>query len=289
VGSSKALLFHNPKAGRIPLPQRRIDHLVDRLHEFGYDTSVQLANGHDQAGGFRTLADYDLLIVSGGDGTLHDVLPRVVQASIPVAILPTGTANVFARELGIPKKLEAALDVIRTGQRRKLRLGIADNRLFHLMAGVGIDGYIIRKVSPSSKKSLGIIAFWLAGFRRFWSYPLKRFGVEIDGNKQEATFAVISNTRFYGGHLKITPDACIFDESLDVCLFKSLSHLAYLRYLWGVLVGSHIHYSDVFYKKAKRIKIQPFPGLSCQLDGEPLSNLPTSFEVAKESIEIVVP
>lgn len=289
MGLSKALFFHNPKAGRIPLSDDKIDGITRRLREAGFDTTVQLANGYEDSGELDSLAEYDLLIVSGGDGTVHDLLPRIVRTPIPLAILPTGTANVFARDLGVPMKLEEALDVIVSGKRRKMPLGQADELFFHLMAGIGIDGYIIRQVSPSSKKSLGVIAFWIAGIRRFWSYPLKRFGVEVKGKFHEATFAVISNSRFYGGHLKITPKADIFESSLDVCLFKSTSHLYYLKYLWGVLTGRHTQYSDVYYTKADRVKITPYPGLSCQLDGEPLSILPTNIGISEKSIEVIVP
>ena len=233
MGSSKALLFHNPLAGRVPLNQNVIDSVVNRLRQIGYETSVQEVNGNDYACQPESLKTYDLLIISGGDGTWHDMLPRVVEASIPMAILPTGTANVFARELGIPKRLEDAVGVVQSGQKKRLRLGSADGRLFHLMAGIGIDGYIISKVSPASKKLLGVIAFWLAGLSRFWSYPLKRFEVEIEDETFDATFAVISNCRLYGGNLQITPQASVFDDTLDVCLFRSRSHCRSTYSLFG--------------------------------------------------------
>jgi len=289
VNSSRALLFHNPVAGRKSLERRDLSRIVGRLEKIGYRTSICLANGREESKLRSSLAGVELLIISGGDGTIHDLLPAVVEASVPIAILPIGTANVFARELGIPRNPEGALRVIQTGRKKTVRLGSADGRYFHLMAGIGVDGYIIQKVGPDAKKRLGIVAFWIAGLSRFWKYPLRRFQVQIDETIYDATFAVISNTRFYGGNLQITPRASVFDGMLDVCLFRSRNHLSYLRYLYGVITGRHLQFPDIVYRKSAYVRVIPYDGLACQLDGEPLSSLPLNYEVASESIEILTP
>ncbi len=285
--SRSALLLYNPKAGRAALGEKGLEMIVARLREWEIDAEVQ----HSSNGQKRrlNLAEKDLLIVCGGDGTIHDALQDAIEAAVPVAIIPVGTANVLARELSIPRDPLAALQVLRTGRTRKLHLGKADDKYFHLMAGVGLDGYLLRQVGPSLKRFLGVGAFWLTGFFRFWSYSLPVFQVKIGEELHTATFAVVSNSRFYGGHLRVTPHANVFDDTLDVCLFSARNHFRYLMYLWGSLRGKHLNYPDVVYRKTRKLEVTGGSRIAVQLDGELAGTLPRHFEMAGETLEVFVP
>jgi YegS/Rv2252/BmrU family lipid kinase len=282
-----ALLLYNPKAGSAALGKQGLELIVDKLRKLQIDVEVQ----HSRNGQKRrlNLDGKDLLIICGGDGTIHDALPDAVEASVPMGIVPVGTANVLARELSIPRDPLAALEVLHTGTPRTLHLGKADGRYFHLMAGVGLDGYLLRQVGPSLKRILGVGAFWLTGFLRFWTYSLPSFEVRIGDETHAATFAVISNSRLYGGHLQVTPQASVFDDTLDVCLFTSRSHLRYVRYLWGTIRGKHLDSPDVVYRKVRGIEVTGEPKISVQLDGELAGALPRRFMLAEETLEVIVP
>lgn len=285
--SRSALLVYNPKAGRAALGEEGLELIVERLRELEIDAEVQ----HSSNGQKRrlNLAEKDLLIVCGGDGTIHDTLQDAIEAAVPMAIVPIGTANVLARELSIPRDPLAALQVLRTGRTRKLHLGKADGRYFHLMAGVGLDGYLLRQVGPSLKRFLGVGAFWITGFLRFWSYSMPVFQVKIGEELHTATFAVISNSRLYGGHLRVTPQANVFDDTLDVCLFSARNHFRYLKYLWGSLRGKHLSYPDVVYRKTRELEVTGGPNVVVQLDGELAGTLPRHFEMASETLDVYVP
>jgi YegS/Rv2252/BmrU family lipid kinase len=235
----------------------------------------------------RKLQEKELLIICGGDGTIHSVLPDAVKAKVPVGILPAGTANVLARELGIPKNLDAAINILGSGRTKVLRLGKANDRYFHLMAGIGADGYIINQVGLSLKRFLGVAAFYVTGLSKFWSYPLRPFQVDLGKTSHTATFAVISNARYYGGHLLLAPHASVFDDMLDVCLFTSKNHFRFLSYLWGSLKGKHLGYSDVIYEKVRRLEVSGDQSVHVQLDGEVAGHLPMKFVSAEGRLEVI--
>lgn len=285
----KAVLYHNPAAGRTPLPPDRLTWLLARLRAIGYDAVPVTADFPEGIGATLELEGVDLLLIHGGDGTIHSLLPTVVRWQVPIALLPSGTANVLARELGVPRSAEKALDVLSEGKTKTMYLGQSADRYFHLMAGVGLDSYVIRQTGERLKKLLGIGAFWIAGIRSYWSFPLIPFEIVLDGVRHEATFAVISNSRFYGGHLLITPRASVFEKSLDVCLFRSTSRFRYLGYLAGVLRGRHVDDVDVVYRKVSSVQVLSGESVPVQMDGEVVGCSPMDFGVCSRGIEIFVP
>jgi diacylglycerol kinase family enzyme len=157
------------------------------------------------------------------------------------------------------------------------------------MAGVGADAFIIDRVGPTLKRFLGVAAYWITGITKFWSYPMQPFRVKIGDQSYAATFAVISNSRYYGGHLLVTPHASVFEDSLDVCLFNSGNHLRFLAYLWGSLKGKHLQYPDVVYKKTRALEVVGDRNIHVQLDGELVGFLPTKFSTSESHLQVVVP
>jgi len=284
-----ALLIYNPVAGRSTLAERRLFEISEKLADVGIHSELHLVQPGRHSELEEKLREKSLLIICGGDGTIHNVLEDAVRAHLPVGILPAGTANVLARELGIPRDLDAAIRILGGGRTRLLRLGKANGRYFHLMAGIGVDGYIINRVGLSLKRFLGVAAFWVTGLSRFWGYPLCPFRVDFGNVSHTATFAVISNARYYGGHLLLAPEASVFEDKLDVCLFTSRSHLRFLGYLWGSLKGNHLAYADVIYAKVRQLEVSGDEDLPVQLDGEVAGHLPMKFVAAKDHLEVFVP
>lgn len=284
---NKGLLVYNPSAGRLPLTPDRLAELTDKLRENGWDVETFESRPEGQS---LPLRDKNLLIVYGGDGTIHDVISEAIGAGVPIAIIPSGTANVLAHELGLPLDQDKAIEVIGGGRRQRIHVGRADGHHFHLMGGVGPDAYLNQRVHPALKKLLGVGAYWLTGLTKFWSYRLQPFDVRIDGKERlTATFAVVSNARFYGGRLLVTPQASLADDVLDVCLFTSTSHLRFFRYLVGAMRGRHLGYADVVYRKARSVEISGEVDIPVQLDGEMRGRLPITFSIGDEAVDVCVP
>ncbi len=282
----KALLLYNPVSGRLRLSARRLNRLVERIHGMGVEAEVVPSQTVPTP---LNLENKDLLIVLGGDGTIHSALPEAVRWKVPLALLPSGTANVLASELGIPRHPDRALRLIRSGRLRRIHLGRGDARYFHLMAGIGVDGYVLRQTSPRLKRTLGTFSYWWAGMRHFWTAPLQPFEIRLDDRAYPATFAVISNCRYYGGQLLMAPRATVFENCLDVCLFNSQNRLRFIQYLLGSVRGGHIHYPDVIYQKVTRIEVLGDSRIPVQMDGDVIGNAPMCFDSFEEGVEILCP
>ena len=153
---SNALLLYNPAAGRFSLSEKRLKSLLKTLYDCGIRAETAITQPSRDASLELNLENKDLLIVYGGDGTLHQVIPEAVRWQIPVALLPAGTTNVLARELGIPRDPERAMSLVPRGKLRKIHLGQAKGRYFHLMAGIGFDSDVISRMGQHMKQTLGM-------------------------------------------------------------------------------------------------------------------------------------
>ncbi len=280
----RALIVSNPSAGRIWRPDP-VPVVVRRLSGGGIQAEARTVFDFRP----QDLAGKDLVAVVGGDGTLHHLLPHLRNAGLPVGLIPHGTGNVLARELGLPGSPERAADVLLGGRIRPLELASANGVPFLLMAGAGLDGYLVRCVSTGLKRWFGVAAFWMAGALEFWRYPLPVFRVEIGGERFEATQAFISNCRSYGGGLVLTPDADISRPGFDICLLQGRRHRRYPLYLWKVLTGTHRELPDVVYRRSDAVRVEGPPSVFYQLDGEPAGCLPVELCATRETLPFLVP
>lgn len=236
-------------------------------------------------------AGVDLLIVKGGDGTLNEVLQAMVGSPVPLAIWPSGTANVLAKVLGVPKQFDELMRVIGTGRTKPITIGRANGRYFFLMAGIGLDASIIRHLNPKLKRIGGELAFWVSGLKHVKNWKAPIFTVKVNGHEFPGTFAAIANAPQYGGGLVLAPQAQVESDCLDVCVIATQSKLRYLTwYLPVSFVGRHINRKGVSYLKArKEIQAESTEEVWVQVDGELLGTLPMTFAPVPEGISVVVP
>jgi len=123
----------------------------------------------------------DLIIACGGDGTINEVITGMAKSQVPLMIIPGGTANVLAKEIGLRRNLVQSTELIRTGVIRRISLGKVDHRYFVLMAGIGVDARIISVLNYKLKRRLGEGSFWIAGFMQLFQYHFPSFELSIDG------------------------------------------------------------------------------------------------------------
>jgi diacylglycerol kinase family enzyme len=155
----------------------------------------------------------DLVIVLGGDGTVNEVLQGMVQSGVPLGVLPGGTANCLAMELGLGTRIEAAADRLAKSEPARIAIGRVTGertkpRYFLLMCGAGLDAAIVYEVSAGLKASAGKLAYWVAGLAQF-RRNVAGMELTIDGETVPCGFALVSNIRNYGGDLEIASGASL--------------------------------------------------------------------------------
>jgi len=298
MSKRQATLIANPKTG--PYKSRRgipIEELADYLESLGLDVNLCLTAGPGDATRIAAASASNGsadVIVAGGDGTINEAMQGIVGTRARLAIIPRGTANVLAHELDIPFDAKRAAELIARGNTRRIHLGVATDdrsqvkRYFVLMAGIGLDASVVREVDPSLKKRIGKGAFWISGLSHLASWKPRTFTLEIEGKRYQATFAAIGKSSTYGGQLAITPRARIDEPEFEVCLIQSSSRLRYLRLLSHAMrEGMPENNEDVLFLKTQKVKA--FGDAAVQIDGELIGDLPMTFEIASQSLEVIVP
>jgi diacylglycerol kinase (ATP) len=229
------------------------------------------------------------IVVFGGDGTVNDAIQPLVGTPIPLGVWPGGTANVLARELGLPRDLEGAADTFSAGRARRVAVGRADGRYFLLMAGVGLDAALVRAVRPQLKRLIGQGAYWAAGLGQLVTWRPHRFVVEVDGRPFQATFAILANAASYAAGLRLAPRARMESEFLDVCLFDWPERARFLRFFFAVFSGAHLALPGVTYLQARRAVVHGDEQTWVQIDGDLFGHLPMTFECVPAALSLIVP
>jgi YegS/Rv2252/BmrU family lipid kinase len=238
----------------------------------------------------KAVADkVDLVIAAGGDGTVNEIACGLALSAVPLAVLPCGTANVLAKEIRLPNRILEAVDAIPRLKPMRIALGKGGDRYFVMMAGVGIDAEIIYDLRAAVKRTFGVASFWMEALRHWTSYRFVSFFSNVDGKPYKCTFAIIGRASWYAGGVKITSRADLSANVFDVCLFQGRSRLDYLRYLSGVLAGTHPYFHDVKYLSGKLVEMTSGVQIRVQMDGEIGGVLPMTFEVVPDALTLLVP
>jgi diacylglycerol kinase (ATP) len=292
----RALLVANPRAG-VSRGHAAPAEIVRRLHAAGMDVHMVEAAGPDLvAPALRDALRGESpervrVIVAGGDGTIHGALPALAETEFPMAVLPVGSVNVLARELGIPAGLDDAIAVARTGELRRIDLGMANGRPFALMAGMGFDAAVVHSVAPDVKNLVGSFAYVARGLRVLATYPLSAFRITTEEETIEidAWLAVVANASRYTYSWRLAPDARIDDGYLNLCLFHTRSPVQTAGQVAATLLGRHGTYPGVFHVRARELRFECQPPVCVQLDGDPAGETPVELRVAPGALTVVTP
>lgn len=288
----KAALITNPAAGRYS--SRKISGAVDVLKRCGIEAVVYKSRriGDCTVQAARAVKDgVDFVIAVGGDGTINEVINGLAYTGMPLAALPLGSANVLAKEIQLPERMEKALKAIVSGKQIKIHLGKAGNQYFLLMCGVGFDAEVVRQVDLKLKKTIGKLAYVVTGLQLLASPPDCRLEIDADGKVYSGATVIISNAKHYGGPFIVAPQADLTEPNLDLCLFPSHGRLKLVRYALGIALGLHKRNKDVIRLKAKKIYVKPKNSDfgSIQADGDVIGRAPCSFCIAENALELIVP
>ncbi len=233
-----------------------------------------------------------LIVVAGGDGTINEAIHGIVKTGTALGIIPMGTANAFAIELGIPFSLREAVQVIKRGQVRTIDVGKAGEHFFAMGAGMSYDAQVITKVRLESKRQMGSLAYIMHGFLEALVYPFPALKLESDDPSPvrcEGHLVIVTNTRFYGGHFKSAPRALLDDGFLDVLVMKKKHMWNLFRYLGAMRYSDITKLPDVEYFQCRRLKVTSDPLVLVHVDAEIAEKTPCVFECVSKALRVIVP
>jgi diacylglycerol kinase (ATP) len=295
-----ASLIYNPSAGNLRGRRAwRIRSVVEVLNADGHTVHPTPTGGPGTAGEIarRSVeAGADLIISLGGDGTLNEILPGVIHSGVPVTMIPAGTANVLARELGMgtnPVEVARALGGLepRNVSAGLLRTGDGHERPFLLMAGAGFDAQIVYRLNVGLKAKLGELAYWASASRELFR-RLPQFEVSACGGTYRCSFALVSRVRNYAGYMQIAQEISLADDAFEVVLFEGTSPLRhYARYMAAVLARRASNTKGLTFLRTDRLTISAPADARAylQVDGEYAGRLPVSLEIVPKAVRLLMP
>jgi diacylglycerol kinase family enzyme len=290
----RGLLVYNPTAGQ---RDRRgeMSTLIDRQRKRG----LELVNAPTSGPGDATEIvksflprGLDVVAVCGGDGTISEAARGLEGSAVPLAVLPGGTSNVLAIELGIPSSPEKAEELFYDGQVHGLRLAHADGRSFLLWAGAGLDARVMGNMRFAWKRLLGRAGIFPTAIKEFLRYEFPRLEVTIDGASHEATFAVACRASHYGGKWVIAPDARLDADHFDVLLFshRSRRKLGAMFSLMAAGNAGHLEKGLARIVRGRHVEIRSLDGpVEIQTDGDTVLSTPVACRVGTETVNVLVP
>jgi YegS/Rv2252/BmrU family lipid kinase len=291
-----AIIIANPASGAVGFPHQThsFDETLAFLRNHGWKVDLwytQARGDGEQLARKAVEQKANLVIAAGGDGTINEIIQGLAGSETALGVLPSGTVNVWAREMGIPLDDVGARKVLVSGQTRRIDLGCVNGRYFLLMVGIGFDGEVTQAVEGKPLKRLGILGYTLAvlwlgpGYRGF---PVV---AQIDGYvvKTRALQIFVGNTQLYAGAVKFTWQAKCDDELLDLCIVRK-------RNLWGRLIVARDFLLRreqrrlwVRYHTFRSLKIETPEPIPFQIDGDSAGYTPATFSVVPGALKVIVP
>jgi diacylglycerol kinase (ATP) len=290
--SRRLVIIANPVAGRgraYKAIQKHIQHWnnpdwnVELFPTQRSGHAAQLAEG-------LMKAPPDLVAVCGGDGTLNEVASIISSHPFPIAVLPAGTANVVARELGIPLNPVKALQIALKKRVKNIDIGEINGgaRRFIFVAGIGFDAFAVARVNLRLKAKIGMSAYAAAIIDCLAHYSFPEFNVAVENRIYKATSCLACNFRSYGGGLLFCPEADMSDGLLDVLVIEGKQRLALAWFLISAWFQKPMTGRWIHRLKASSIKIEGDSSVLVQSDGELIGSLPLEITLKNKAFPLIV-
>jgi YegS/Rv2252/BmrU family lipid kinase len=288
-----AVIIGNPNSGSAG-DEGYLERFAETLRAGGLEVEVLNTERPDHATELSAAAGDRLVIAAGGDGTVNEVV-NGLSGGATLGILPLGTANVLARELGLPLKPEDACERILTGTPVRMDVGVATDeegteRRFTLMAGIGFDADVVREVTPRLKRYLRTLAFPLVALKVYFRGDRPDLQI-VDGDETHvAQFVVVANGQYYGGEFEVAEDASLTSGALEVVLVEKVGLLMRPDILARILAKSPLDRAMKSFSSQSVVAKSPAARgarVLVQIDGEVWGQLPMSFRIEPAAIKVI--
>ena len=312
----KAALLYNPDSGGSKQRQRDLQSAVEVLRRGAVEAELVPTNSpqHAEEEARRAIASgCDTIFACGGDGTIHNIAQVLAGSQIALAVLPMGTANALAHDLGLPLKLPAAAEAALQGVPRRVALGRVTcpdmkgteaTRYFIITAGIGVDAHLFYKLQSGVKQQLGMAAYYAKAWHMWFTYPMTRFRVGYSetgssaAKSADVTEMLAVRIRHFGGVIReFAPGASIDRNDMRIILAHTGSRLAYLAYVTRCLLGGtwNIPGIELVYSTkascnyAQDLAAQPHRKIYVEADGELIGSLPAELSIVPDALTLLAP
>ncbi|MBN1457827.1 MAG: diacylglycerol kinase family lipid kinase [Sedimentisphaerales bacterium] len=284
----------NPKSGSV-IGKGTAKKFANYLRNNGYDVRVDKTKSMEHVCQLATKAamdaDCSMVAVAGGDGTVREVAHGLEGSGKRLMIIPSGTENLLAKELGTSNAFKRLVEVFEDGFISELDLGIANGRCFTSIAGLGFDGDVIKKISEKRKGHITHLHYLQPILQTVRDHEFPNIRVIVDDeeifNGQGEVF--VGNISRYATGLRILRDADFSDGLLDVCVYKCASRIQFVKHYIKTIFRVHAHADDVIYRQCKKIYISSSSkNVRTQIDGDPGPELPIKIEVIPNAVRVFV-
>ena len=295
---ARARIIVNPASGSVHGMDgvRELRETAQWLSEHGLPTELRLTQrpGHGIELAQEAVAqELEMVIAAGGDGTVNDVVQALVNHTTALGVLPMGTVNVWAREMGIGLNATDAREALLHGVRRKVDVGRAGTRYFLMMAGIGFDAEVARRVEHSLLKRMGLkLLDYLAtvGLLSITHKPATiRMRREGKRRATKALMVILGNTRLYGGAMTFTKRAIADDGWLDMVVVQDGGLAHRLGVLGRALMRRPAVGPKVRYSRIESVRLEADGDVPVQVDGEVIGSLPMTFSIVPQALNVIVP
>jgi diacylglycerol kinase (ATP) len=298
----KAHLIYNPVAGPRDV-RRALEHIRSYLSQHGWSIELQMT---EKAGDAVVLAreaaqaGCDVVIVAGGDGTVNEVANGLAGTKTALAVLPIGTGNLWAKQLGVPTytlvnplRLRGAADGLIGGSIRLVDLGQVNGRYFLSWAGIGLDAQVTTEMEPRQRhtKRLGALPYIIAAILVMRDFQGVRTRVRLDGSvvRGRTLLILVSNIQQYVGILPLAREARLDDGLLDVFIFKGLGFPYVVRHVLKIISQRYLQDPQIVHRQARHIEVWTEPPTPVHVDGDPIGTTPVRLRAAPLALRILVP
>ncbi len=306
----KAVLLYNPLSGRRRARRLAlVETALAVLRQAGIAATIEPTRGQSDATGeahHAIAAGCDTVFACGGDGTVHDVLQGLVGSNAALGVIPLGTANALAHDLGLPLSAVAAARASLTAKPRRIAVGRVEyqgfdgnpgSRFFTVAAGIGVDAHLFYKLNPLLKGHWGMAAYYAQATRLWLTHPMETFTVAVGQNqKMEVSQLLAVRIRNFGGVLRqLAPGASLERDDLRLVLFRTRSRLAYLRYIVRGLVGAEWQIGGIELVHGEKLESRPLGNSASasrvfvEADGELLGTLPAEISILPNAVTLLAP
>lgn len=306
-------VIFNPNAGSATDLRSALERVIQQWQNQGWQVELQPTQWSGEATDLAraaAAAGQQIVVAVGGDGTVNEVMNGLVGTDTALALLPAGTVNVWAREMGLPMDLEKAAQVLIAAQRRLIDVGRVRSivprryflrrrkattpnidRYFLLMAGVGFDAAVTATVNLAEKKVWGVMAYLKQSLQLAWQYRGTKLTLYLDGQRVRGRIlmAVVGNSRLYGGAIKFTHNALVDDGLLDICVIRGRSMLKAPLRLLSIATRLHAFDERVDYYQAQQVKLICRRSVPVQIDGDYLGTTPLRLDIVPKGLWVMVP